>query len=87
MALMVDVLAKRASFLEALVAAVEAGEEVVVSRGGKPVAKLVAYAAPGINRVPGVLASDPAWRDWSFDPAVFAPCLTDEDLEEQGWPT
>jgi prevent-host-death family protein len=38
-----------------LVARAEAGEEIVVRRGPKPVAKIVAYRAPTTPRVPGAL--------------------------------
>ena len=38
-----------------LVARAEAGEEIVVRRGPKPVAKIVAYHAPTTPRVPGAL--------------------------------
>jgi prevent-host-death family protein len=38
-----------------LVARAEAGEEIVVRRGPKPVAKIVAYHAPTAPRVPGAL--------------------------------
>jgi prevent-host-death family protein len=38
-----------------LVARAEAGEEIIVRRGPKPVAKLVAYHAPTEPRVPGAL--------------------------------
>jgi prevent-host-death family protein len=38
-----------------LVARAEAGEEIVVRRGSKPVAKLVGYAAPAAARKPGRL--------------------------------
>jgi prevent-host-death family protein len=38
-----------------LVARAEAGEEIVVRRGAKPVAKLVAYHAPTTPRRPGAL--------------------------------
>ena len=38
-----------------LVALVEAGEEIVVRRGARPVAKLVAYHAPTTPRRPGAL--------------------------------
>ena len=38
-----------------LVARAEAGEEIIVRRGRKPVAKLVAYHAPTAPRVPGSL--------------------------------
>jgi prevent-host-death family protein len=38
-----------------LVARAEAGEEIVVRRGAKPVAKIVAYHAPTTPRIPGAL--------------------------------
>ncbi len=38
-----------------LVARAEAGEEIVVRRGAKAVAKIVAYHAPTVPRVPGAL--------------------------------
>jgi len=38
-----------------LIARAEAGEEVVVRRGPKPVAKIVAYTVPTEPRVPGLL--------------------------------
>lgn len=38
-----------------LIARAEAGEEVIVRRGPKPVAKIVAYSAPSQPRVPGRL--------------------------------
>ena len=38
-----------------LVARAEAGEEIVVRRGTKPVAKIIAYQTPTTPRRPGVL--------------------------------
>jgi prevent-host-death family protein len=38
-----------------LIARAEAGEEIVVRRGATPVAKIVAYRAPTVPRVPGGL--------------------------------
>lgn len=38
-----------------LVERAEAGEEIVIGRAGKPVAKLVPYAAPRPDREPGAL--------------------------------
>jgi prevent-host-death family protein len=38
-----------------LVARAEAGEEIVVRRGPKPVAKIVRYEAPSTPRTPGRL--------------------------------
>ena len=73
--------------LSALMAAVEAGERVVIARDGKPAVELVPYREEAIDRTPGVLAADPAWAGWKYDPAVFAPLATDGDLEAHGWPT
>jgi prevent-host-death family protein len=41
--------------LSKLIARAEAGEEIVVRRGPKPVAKLVAYEPPSVPRLPGTL--------------------------------
>jgi len=38
-----------------LVKQAEAGEEIVVSRAGEPVAKIVAYSVPNVPRKPGML--------------------------------
>jgi prevent-host-death family protein len=38
-----------------LVERAEAGEEIVIGRAGRPVAKLVPYLAPRPDRVPGAL--------------------------------
>lgn len=39
-----------------LINRVEAGEEIIISRNGKPVARLVALAAERPNRTPGLFA-------------------------------
>lgn len=41
--------------LSKLLKRVEAGEEIVVARGGEPVAKIVAYSASKEPRKPGAL--------------------------------
>jgi prevent-host-death family protein len=70
--------------LSALLAEVEEGEQVVIARNGKPIAQLTRIdAAP--RRQQGLLRTLPAWRDFTFDPSVFAP-LTNEELTEEGWP-
>ena len=69
--------------LSALLVDVEHGEEVVIARNGTPVAKLVGLA-PRHARRPGVLRDVPEWRDFVFDPALFAP-MTDAELAEEGW--
>ena len=67
--------------LLALLADVAAGEDVVIARDGTPVARLV----PAIVREPGALRHLPGWRDFKFDPSVFAP-MTDEEIAAEGWP-
>lgn len=42
--------------LSALVERVERGEEVILARAGKPVARLVRYTGPAKERKPGALA-------------------------------
>jgi prevent-host-death family protein len=49
-----------------LVARAEAGEEIVVRRGAKPVAKIVAYHPATTPRVPGALKGQIAVAD-DFD--------------------
>ena len=62
--------------LSQLIAAVEAGEEVIIRRGREPVAKLLPVK-PRAKRVPG------AWKGLiiSMTDDAFAP-MTDEEL---GW--
>jgi prevent-host-death family protein len=57
-----------------LVARAEAGEEIIVRRGAKPVAKLIAYHEPTTPRVPGSLKGRIRMAD-DFDE-------TPEDFEE-----
>ncbi len=71
------------STLSVLLAEVERGEEVTIARNGTPVAKLV-RVTQAHQREPGLLRAVPGWRDFTFDPAVFAP-LTDEELVTEGW--
>lgn len=65
--------------LSKLLARVEAGEEIVIARGNKPVAKLVAAdPAPKPQRKPGRWAGK-----MSIGPEFFEP-LSDEELELWG---
>lgn len=61
----------------------EAGKEVIVMRGSKPVAKIVAIdeaAAPEVPfRLLGAFAGKISWDEDAFDP------MTDEELIECGW--
>lgn len=43
------------SQLSALVERVLAGEEIIIGKAGKPVAKLVPFERPAVPRVPGAL--------------------------------
>ena len=57
--------------LSKLLARVEAGEEVVIAKAGKPVAKLVGLSAPTKRRVPGLIPGlkldDSFWNPLSED--------------------
>ncbi len=56
-----------------LVARAEAGEEIVVRRGPKPVAKIVAYVAPTTPRRPGALKGEIVLAaDFDDTPDAFA---------------
>ena len=58
----------------------EAGQEVVVMRGKKPVAKIVAIQPPAPSRrIPGGFEGLVHANDCAFDP------LTDEELVEYGF--
>lgn len=70
--------------LSALLAQVEAGEDVVIARNGRPVARLVAVPAP-TRREPGAWRKRPGWENFRYDSAVFAP-MTDEEMADEGWP-
>lgn len=69
--------------LSALLAEVERGEEVIIARNGTSVAKLVPVTPPHARRS-GLLRDAPEWRDFVYDPALFAP-MTDAELAEEGW--
>lgn len=69
--------------LSALLAEVEAGEEVLVTRHGKPVARITGVT-PRIERVPGDWRRLPGWGDFTYDPETFAP-MTIEDMRAEGW--
>lgn len=57
----------------------EAGKEVVVMRGKKPVAKIVPVEpAPSRKDLAGAYARESFWDDDAFDP------LTDEELVQMG---
>jgi antitoxin (DNA-binding transcriptional repressor) of toxin-antitoxin stability system len=69
------------SQLSRLLAEVEAGEEVIIRRGDKAVARLTAVGAPGRRTRPAVGTTTSASVRCSSD--AFAP-LTDEELKQWG---
>jgi prevent-host-death family protein len=60
--------------LSQLLARVEAGEEIVVSRGRTPIAKIVPFTPPASKRQPGMLKGK-----ISIGPEFFDP-LPEEEL-------
>ncbi len=52
--------------LSALIEHVQKGNEIILSKGGKPVAKLVAYRGPSAPRKPGSMAGQ-IWISPDFD--------------------
>jgi prevent-host-death family protein len=52
--------------LSALVEAVQQGDEVILAKAGKPVAKLVRYNGPARPRTPGSMAGE-IWIASDFD--------------------
>lgn len=69
--------------LSRLLKEAEAGQEITILRGKKPVAKIVPIEKPVAEAVPfrllGAYAGKIRWDDDAFDP------LTDEELKELGW--
>jgi len=65
--------------LSRLIKEAEEGAEVIITRGKKPVAKLVAIPSASKKRIPGMLKG----QIWSA-PDAFDP-LTDEELRELGF--
>jgi prevent-host-death family protein len=77
-------LAEAKAHLSALVSQAERGEETIITRHGKPVAKLVPVRPA--RRQGGQLAGDPRWENFDRDYAtIFAPLNTDEELRAEGW--
>jgi len=52
--------------LSALVEQVQKGNEIILSKGGKPVARLVAYRGPSAPRQPGAMSGQ-IWIAPDFD--------------------
>ena len=66
--------------LSRLIKEAEAGKEVVLTRGKKPVAKVVPIDAPALSRsaLAGSYRGKLSWTEDAFDP------LTDRELREMG---
>jgi prevent-host-death family protein len=56
-----------------------AGEEVIIARGKKPVAKLVPIEPVVVERKPGRFAGQISWTPDAFDP------LTEAEMRELGF--
>lgn len=70
--------------LSSLIKAVEAGEEVVITRRGAPVARLEAVEKPQPKREPGDWRKYPGWENFVYDEEIFRP-MTEEEVEAEGW--
>lgn len=64
--------------LSRLIKEAEKGNDVVITRGKKPVARLIPISEGTKKRIPGRLKGLISW-----EPEAFAP-LTDEELREWG---
>ena len=73
------------SKLSQLLVQAERGEEVVISRHGTPVARLIRYDAERLVQA-GAWRASAGWEHYQYDPAVFAPLTTDAELAQEGWP-
>ena len=60
--------------LSALIEAVQNGNEVIIAKAGKPVARLVAFRGPSRPRTPGSMAGE-IWIAPDFD-------ILPDDMEE-----
>ncbi len=73
------------SKLSQLLMQAERGEDVVISRNGTPVARLVLCRDQPAAQ-PGSWRSLPGWETFQYDPAALAAMTTDEELADGGWP-
>ena len=55
------------------------GKDVIIARGNKPIAKLVAIGAVRRKRIPGKLKGQISYTPDAFDP------LTDQEIENLGF--
>lgn len=59
---------------------VEAGEEVTITRDGKPIALIVPAPAGVVQRQAG----DWGWAPGAYDPDISKPA-TEEEMRKEGW--
>jgi prevent-host-death family protein len=69
--------------LSQLLADVAAGEEIVIAKAGKPMAKLVPLPGEPLRRKAGVLR-DKVWIDPTWDPVASDPDIV-RLFEESDW--
>ena len=67
--------------ISALLDKVAEGEEVTITRHGKPVARLVPAPVGAVQRQAG----DWGWAPGAYDPDVLKP-MTEEEMRKEGWP-
>jgi len=65
--------------LSKLLAEACSGREVIIARGKKPVARLVAMGAASKKRVPGRFKGEISYAQDAFDP------LTDQEMSDLGF--
>ena len=73
--------AEAKTHISALLDKVEEGEEVTITRHGKPVARLVPAPVGAVRRQAG----DCGWAPRAYDPARFNP-MTEDEMRDEGWP-
>lgn len=73
--------AEAKTHISALLDKVEKGEEVTITRHGKPVARLVPAPVGPVRRHAG----DWDWAPGAYDPDIFKP-MTEEEMRREGWP-
>ena len=73
--------AEAKTHISALLDEVAEGEEVTITRHGKPIARLVPAPVGAVQRQAG----DWGWASGAYDPGIFKP-MTDEEMRKEGWP-
>ena len=73
--------AEAKTHISALLEKVEEGEEVTITRDGKPIARLMPAPVGAVQRQAG----DWGWARGAYDSGVFKP-MTEEEMRKEGWP-